>query len=91
MSTYELKDMKPVSNYLKQLSIQYNKFSDQYIQSTLKIGEINEFEILNSASNFISNEINATVTIYSEDDDKKYDPKLKSNHAKPFKPAIYIE
>ena len=55
MSTYELKDMKPVSNYLKQLSIQYNKFSDQYIQSTLKIGEINEFEILNSASNFISN------------------------------------
>ena len=57
----------------------------------LKIGEINEFEILRAPSNFISNEINATVTIYSEDDDKKYDPKLKSNHAKPFKPAIYIE
>ena len=91
MSNYDLKDMKAVSNYLKQLSIQYNTFSDQYIQSTLKIGEINEFKILGAASNFISNEINATVTIYSEDDDKKYDPKLKSNHAKPFKPAIYIE
>ncbi len=31
------------------------------------------------------------VSIYSEDNNDKYDPKQKSKFARPFKPAIYIE
>lgn len=31
------------------------------------------------------------LSIYSEDDNDKYDPKQKSKFARPYKPAIYIE
>jgi len=31
------------------------------------------------------------VSIYSEDNNDKYDPKQKSKFGRPFKPAIYIE
>ena len=36
-------------------------------------------------------EFGAEIQVYSESDPEIYDPKGKARHAKPFKPAIYIE
>jgi len=36
-------------------------------------------------------EFGVEITVYSESDKNIYDPKGKSRHARPFKPAILIE
>jgi leucyl-tRNA synthetase len=36
-------------------------------------------------------EFGVEITVYSESDGSIYDPKGKARHARPFKPAIFIE
>jgi leucyl-tRNA synthetase len=52
----------------------------------------NEVATIRDAQSLLSNEISkAEIVVYSEDDPARYDPKLRANSARPFKPAIYIE
>jgi leucyl-tRNA synthetase len=56
------------------------------------LNAFSETSALADATSLISSENNnAQVTIYSEDDEGKYDPKQKSKFARPFKPAIFME
>ncbi len=52
----------------------------------------NEVATIRDAQSLLSNEISkAEIVVYSEDDPARYDPKLRANSARPFKPAVYIE
>ncbi|HEX2169902.1 MAG TPA: leucine--tRNA ligase [Nitrososphaera sp.] len=52
----------------------------------------NEVATIRDAQSLLSNEISkAEIVVYSEDDPARYDPKLRADSARPFKPAIYIE
>jgi len=52
----------------------------------------NEVATIRDAESLLSNEISkAEIVVYSEDDPARYDPKLRANSARPFKPAVYIE
>lgn len=58
----------------------------------LNLTEFNEVTTIQDARSLLSNEISkAEIVVYSEDDPARYDPKLRANSARPFKPAIYIE
>jgi len=50
-----------------------------------------ELGMFKDASDFLSQQLGAEVTIFSVADKKKHDPQGKAGKAKPGKPAIYIE
>ena len=56
-----------------------------------KIKAVDEQKILESAVGFLHERFNAEVSIYTEADQKRFDPKQRSAMAMPYQPAIYIE
>ena len=63
-------------------------------QRRMKIDSFNELVPLQDAISLLISEIGndqLEVSILSEDNSNKYDPKQKSKFARPYKPAIYIE
>src|SRR5581483_3808515 len=58
----------------------------------LKMAEFDEVAAIQDAASLLSAEINkAQITVYSEEDSAKHDPKSKAKFARPWKPAIYVE
>jgi len=53
--------------------------------------KLNEYEILSSATEFISREIGIKAEVVSADNPDKHDPKFRSGNAKPGRPALYFE
>jgi leucyl-tRNA synthetase len=54
--------------------------------------EFNEKEFLsNELTSIGKKEFGVEISVYSEMDSGIYDPKGKARHARPFKPAIFIE
>lgn len=61
-------------------------------QARLESKEFDEQKFLRSElAELAKKEFDAEIQVYSESDSDIYDPKGKARHAKPFKPAIYIE
>ena len=58
----------------------------------MNIGQIDEKQIISSElSPLVKNDYGVELSIFSESDSEKYDPKNKAKAARPFKPAILIE
>jgi len=58
----------------------------------MNIGQIDEKQIISSElSSLVKNDYNVELSVFSESDSEKYDPKNKAKAARPFKPAILIE
>jgi leucyl-tRNA synthetase len=58
----------------------------------LNLKGFNEASTIRDAQSLLSNEISkAEIVLYCEEDPTRYDPKLRANSARPFKPAVYIE
>jgi len=58
----------------------------------MNIGQIDEKEIISSElSSLVKNDYDVELSVFSESDSEKYDPKNKAKAARPFKPAILIE
>jgi len=57
----------------------------------IRVGELDEKEVLMEATSFLAREVRAEVEVYSEDDADLYDPKEKAKFAEPYRPAIYVE
>ncbi|MHC1600725.1 MAG: leucine--tRNA ligase [Candidatus Nezhaarchaeales archaeon] len=57
----------------------------------LKAGVIDEYEVLQSAREFLEREFKFKVKIWREEDSEVYDPKNRRFNAIPYKPAIYLE
>jgi len=58
----------------------------------MNIGQIDEKQIISSElSSLVKNDYNVELSVFSESDSEKYDPKNKAKVARPFKPAILIE
>jgi hypothetical protein len=57
----------------------------------LKIKMCDEKEILQGAQSFLKDRFNAEISVYGEDDEKRYDPKNRAAMAMPNQPAIYVE
>jgi len=58
----------------------------------MNIGQIDEKQIISSElSSLVKNDYNVELSVFSESDSEKNDPKNKAKVARPFKPAILIE
>jgi hypothetical protein len=57
----------------------------------LKIKAVDEKEILDGALDFLKERFKAEVSVYSETNEKRYDPKHRAAMAMPNQPAIYVE
>ncbi|MEM4312345.1 MAG: leucine--tRNA ligase [Nitrososphaerales archaeon] len=53
--------------------------------------EIDEYDVILKAKDFLKKELNCNVEIYREEDKERYDPLNRAPRALPFKPAIYME
>ena len=57
----------------------------------MKLGKLNEMEILRQAIPFLARELKAEVSVHEEGEEGLYDPKTRASKALPHRPAIYIE
>ena len=52
---------------------------------------LGEQGLLEEAKDFFKRELGAEVSVYSEEDPNRYDPKERASLSKPYRPAIYVE
>ena len=83
--------MKDVAGLVPRVIKALMKLSADRKANVLKIGEMNEKEIVANAVGFLRERFNAEVSIYSEDDADRFDPKGRAGMAMPGQPAIFIE
>jgi len=83
-----MKDIAPmVPRIIKALT----KISAARKANMVKIGVVNEKQILENAAAFYHDRFNAEITVYTESDEPRFDPKNRAAMALPYQPAIYIE
>jgi leucyl-tRNA synthetase len=83
-----MKDIAPmVPKVIKALT----KASGDRKANMLKIGVVNEKDIIADALAFYKDRFNAEILIYNESDSARFDPKGRAAMAMPYQPAIYIE
>ena len=80
-----------VAKLVGSLISEVNQMPAERREQILKVGVLDEEEILKDAEEFFKKTFNAEVKTYREDDPERYDPKGRSSLAKPYRPAIYIE
>ena len=67
-----------------------NRMPQDLKQKQLKVGVLDETELLKTAEKFFKKEFNVKLHIYIEDSSNIDDPQQKARFAKPYRPAIYI-
>ncbi|MEM2699378.1 MAG: leucine--tRNA ligase [Candidatus Bathyarchaeia archaeon] len=82
---------RSLAPFVSRLIEELNTLPEERKRRLLEAGIIDELAELEEARKFLEREFNAEITVYSEDDARKYDPRGKAQQAKPCKPAIYIE
>tara|TARA_B100001971_G_C18226720_1_gene561000 strand:- start:650 stop:1999 length:1350 start_codon:yes stop_codon:yes gene_type:complete len=85
------KRAKEVSLFTKKLIEEVKTVPLEMRKRRLTTKILNELNILKTATDFLENEFGAEVSILSEDDPNKYDPRSRSGQSKPYRPAIFIE
>jgi leucyl-tRNA synthetase len=83
--------MKEVAGVVPRVIKVMMKLSGERKANLLKIGAVNEKEIVQGAVGFLEERFNAEVDVYSEEDAGRYDPKQRAGLALPGQPAIFIE
>ncbi len=83
--------MKDIASIVPKIMKALTKLPSERKNNILKIKTINEKELLEEAVSFLKERFNAEVSVYSEDDVKRYDPKCRAMMAMPYQPAIFIE
>ena len=84
-------NMKEVAGLVPRVIKALTKLSAERKGNLLKIKAANEKEIFNGALGFLKERFNAEVTVFSEEDNERYDPKQRAAMALPNQPAIFIE
>lgn len=80
---------KEVANFTQKFVKEANKYTetDKNRFST----KLDELKYLQSAKQFLGEEIGCQVEIFMSDDKNKYDPKNRAGQAHPYRPALYVE
>jgi len=92
MTRPDLKKMpEKVAKFTRLMIDEINQMSGEKKYRQLQIKVLDEQQTLKEAENFFEQQLNAKVHVYSEKDPQRYDPKKKSELARPYRPAIYLE
>jgi len=85
------KEAKKLAQFVGRSVDEINQMPEDQKSKILKIGELNEEQILKEAEEFLGKEFKADILVFDEEDPKCHDPKNRAQAAKPYRPAIYIE
>ena len=83
--------MKDIAALVPRIIKALTKLSNERKTNILKTKMTNEKEILDSALDFLKGRFNSEVSVYCEEDPRRFDPKNRATMALPHQPAIYIE
>ena len=84
-------DPKKVADFAKKVVEDLTSTPLDVVKRRFAVGLLDENVVLKEFSNYLAKEVGAEVSVFSEDDPSKYDPKNRAELAKPYRPAIYIE
>jgi len=82
---------KAVPGYARQIVDDVIKLPDTEAELRLKMGQLNEVNILMDAVSFIEGENGCEVAVSAESDPWTEDPAKRAHRAKPYRPAIYVQ
>jgi len=89
------KNLKPhmhdIAGLVPRIIKALTKVSSERKSNMLKIKDVDEKEIIETALGFFGERFNAETMVYCETDENRYDPKNRATIAVPYQPAIYIE
>jgi leucyl-tRNA synthetase len=85
------KKAKDLAAFLGKNIIEINTAAEDLRKRKLEAGALDEKTVIEEAKAFLQKEFNAKVSVYSEEDPDKYDPKNRASQSKPYRPAIYME
>jgi hypothetical protein len=83
--------MKDIAGLVPRIVKALTKMPTERKANILKIKAVDEKEILDGAVGLLKERFKAEVSVYSETDEKRYDPKRRAGMAMPNQPAIYVE
>jgi leucyl-tRNA synthetase len=88
----ETADAKKMPEFVQKIIKDLHSESEVIKSMKIESKEFNEKEFLsNELTSIGKKEFGVEISVYSEMDSGIYDPKGKARHARPFKPAIFIE
>jgi len=88
----ETEQIKKDPDFVKKILNDILSESLELRKGKLNIERIDESQIISSElTSLVKNDYNVELSVFSESDSEKYDPKNKAKTARPFKPAILIE
>ena len=91
-NTPELKPyIKDIATLVPKILKTTAKLSANRKANIIKIQKIDEKQVMQNALNFLKDRFTAEISVYSEDDKNRYDPKNRAPTAMPYQPAIYIQ
>jgi leucyl-tRNA synthetase len=91
-SNPELKPhMKDIAALVPKVIKASTKLAGNRKANMVKIQIVDEKQIVADALSFLKDRFGAEVSVYSEDDKDRYDPKNRAPMAMPYQPAIFIE
>jgi len=82
---------KEVASFVFQIVEEINRTGQNRREAWVAVGTLDEAAVLDEAESFLKRELSSEVHVVLEDDERRYDPKKRSQLAKPYRPAIYIE
>ena len=82
---------KLLTSYVRKTIEEINRMPEDQRSCRLKIGVIDEKEILSETREFFQREFASEIQVFEEEDPGRYDPQEKARQAIPYRPAIYIE
>lgn len=83
--------LKEAAKFAAKIIPETNKIPEDRREKLLETGKLKEKRIVEEAKDFLADRFGAHITVYSEDETKMYDPKMKARLSMPRRPAIYIE
>ena len=88
----ETEQIKKDPDFVKKILNDILSESLEIRKGKMNIEQIDENKIIGSElTSLVKNDYNVELSVFSESDSEKYDPKNKAKTARPFKPAILIE
>ena len=83
--------MKEISGMVPRVIKALTKVSGERKANMLKLAFVDEEAILEGAAVFLRERFKSEVSVYSQEDQQRFDPRNRAAMAMPYQPAIYIE
>jgi leucyl-tRNA synthetase len=83
--------LKEVAGFASKMVKEVGKIPEKRRSSMMMVKALDEEKVIEDAKDFLMQRFNAQITVYKEEDDRRYDPKNKASVSVPYRPAIYIE